>query len=367
MKRLRIITFFSCCIALILFLYNQKNITMTNPVGDGLIIDDAWLTPNPQPITPVNDLRPPDQTFLTYPEWFLVHGPAEQAEYFKTNTSTTFPYTSHIKQFWESYDVVKDQIANNFEYNSDYHLMINVIGISTSFEYYWKTFHETIVGRITDPGVGNNMTDEDYFNYTYTNDYVNFIRKQPWYNFDYTSRLKDLWTQTSLYDDQLIRKWERKYFISTELIAKIIYGKVIKYASGQVYEEAALTTVIVVDKYTPDLEGISDVELMEILPDSSAILRIPRYAAFNPTVTAIAALGINFKEVTGNTSSILISVLSPLEWQLEGTQTQVIFTQVIQTQPERKRTVFVTKVGTLAPTLNTLSKSDIVVEHIYDY
>ena len=29
--------------------------------------------------TPVEDRRPPDQTFLTYPEWFLVFSPAEYA------------------------------------------------------------------------------------------------------------------------------------------------------------------------------------------------------------------------------------------------------------------------------------------------
>ena len=55
---------------------------------------------------PPEHRRGTEQTFLTFPEWFLVHSPAEYAVYVKENPPDTFPFWGHIGQFWKSYAAV---------------------------------------------------------------------------------------------------------------------------------------------------------------------------------------------------------------------------------------------------------------------
>src|SRR5260221_14367245 len=109
MKRLRILTLCSILLAATIFFFKKRNPT-TIAVGEGLVIKKEWLTQNKTPITPKNDCRPADQTFLTFPEWYLVFSPEEQSNYFKQYTASTFPFISHTAQIWESYKIVNDQI-----------------------------------------------------------------------------------------------------------------------------------------------------------------------------------------------------------------------------------------------------------------
>ena len=51
-------------------------------------------------VTPLEYRRNAEQTFLTYPEWFLVHSPNEMAAFYRHNLPGTFPYFAHVSQFW---------------------------------------------------------------------------------------------------------------------------------------------------------------------------------------------------------------------------------------------------------------------------
>src|SRR5256885_13642465 len=57
-------------------------------------------------VTPAEHRRGEEQTFLTYPEWFLVHSPAEYATYVRDHTPSDFPFWGHIGQLWHSYGAV---------------------------------------------------------------------------------------------------------------------------------------------------------------------------------------------------------------------------------------------------------------------
>src|SRR3982751_782496 len=143
--------------------------------------------------TPAKDVRPPDQTFLTYPEWFLVFSPAEYADFVKTHAPNDFPFLGHIRQFWQSYDAVWNQTRGRYPFNGGYHMMIVVIGASTTAEYAVRSAYETIVGRLASLTATHGMTDEERYAARVAQEYVNFIRVSPWYEFDFTSRLKTLW------------------------------------------------------------------------------------------------------------------------------------------------------------------------------
>lgn len=344
MKRLRILTLCTIIVSSLIFFY-QKRIPTTIANGEGLVIKKEWLVSNKNPITPKNDVRPADQTFLTFPEWYLVFSPEEQANYFKKQTATSFPFMSHTRQIWESYHIVNNQIKGNFPPNDGYHFMIWVIGTSASIEYSIKAWYETIVGRITDTYTPK--TDEDKFNAKFTDDYVKFIKDRPWYEFDFKSRLKNLWTESSFIGDNFFRKIERKYILTSELIVKWGYGKLIGLGTKQVYEEALPTTAVV-------------------LADDT-IINLPRYDKFNQAITELSKHGKSFKEIAGNNSAILLTVLMPTNKQMKFENTQTVFTQPISSDTSNQRIALAIPVGQLNGLLTQLYQENIKIEHIFDY
>lgn len=363
MSRLRILILILAFVAACIYYAKQQRMQLTVPEGDGLVIDKAWLKVNKNPITPKKDQRAADNTFWVYPEWYLVHSPSEQADYFKAHTATTLSYVTHHEQFWDGYKVLSQQMDGNFEFNSEYHLMVMVIGVSTSTEYLMKAWYEKVVGRVTDTKIP--VTDEDQFNAAYMQSYVDFIRKEPWFNFNYWQELQNLWTETSWFDANLLRKWERKYVLTSEFLFKGAYGQLMKMGSESAFGAALLNTVVVVDQLPKDIGTAATV--MEVFSDSSALISLPRYAAFIPAIQHLANQGVNVTEVAGNNSAILLSVLSSKDATFDVPKCQSLFTQPITSKEDEQRIVFVTPVPDLCTTLRSLNEKGIGVEHIYDF
>jgi len=327
----------------IFFLKNRRPSTI--PAGKGPVIPKMWLETTKNPVTPAKDIRPADQTFLTFPEWFLVFSPDEQARYFRQHTATTFPYMTHTAQLWKSYRIVNQQIKGNFPTNWGYHFMIWVIGVSTTVEYSIKACYETVIGRLTD--TRRAITEEDQFNARYTRDYVDFIKDRPWYEFDFKSCLKDLWKNTSFTGQHFFRKWERKYILTSELLIKYVYGKLIGIGTKQVYGQALPTTAVVLE--------------------DDSLHYLPRYDKFAPSVLELARNGHRLKEVAGNNSAILITVWVPAGYATDFDNAITLFVQPISSDPSMKRIAIATPVPSLSQVLLQLEKDNIQVEHVFDF
>ena len=138
--------------------------------------------------TPVADHRPADQTYLTVPEWFLVFSPEEYARALSptTRSPSAFPFAGHIGQFWQSYRDAAAECAP-LPANGGYHVMIAVIGVSTTVEYALKGVYEGVVGRSTELVAGRADTPEDRLGAKVAQDYVDFIKVRPWYEFDFAT------------------------------------------------------------------------------------------------------------------------------------------------------------------------------------
>jgi hypothetical protein len=347
MKRLYILTLCSIGLAACIYFFKKRNPT-TIAAGEGLVIKKEWLRQNEHPLTPQNDCRPADQTFLTFPEWYLVFSPEEQANYFKQQTSSTFPFMSHTAQIWEGYEIVNDQIKDNFPTNTGYHFMIWVIGSSASVEYSIKAWYETVIGRVTD--TYKVQTAEDQFNATFNQDYVDFIKDRPWYEFDFKSQLNDLWTSTPFFGDNILRKIERRYILTSELLVKHVYGKLIGLGTKQVYDEALPTTAVVLE--------------------NDSLQYLPRYDKFANAVMALAKQGHNFKEIAGNNSAILLSVLIPAipsGNKIDLGDAQIVFTQPLSSDPTTDRIALAVPVESLSKLLLQLDHENVKVEHVFDF
>jgi len=295
-------------------------------------------------VCPPQDVRPADNTFLTYPEWFLVFSPAEYAEFTKDHPPNDFPFIGHIKQFWQGYNAVWQQTRGKYPFNGGYHVMIMVIGTSTTGEYAVRSAYETVFGRLAELTATHGMTEEEKYGARMAREYVDFIRVYPWYEFDFTSRLKNLWTSTSFFGPDMIRKWERKWALTSEYSSKAIYGWVIKKATKAAYEDPLPSTAVVTDR--------------------GELLMLPRYEAFMPAAVKLADSGVEFRQIAGNSDVILVSVLVPAG--AEATD-HLVLRQPIMTKPGTERLLISVPVATLSSSLRRYSKAPYTIEHIFDF
>jgi hypothetical protein len=312
------------------------------------------------------DRRGEEQTFLTFPEWFLVFSPAEYAEFVRTHNPDEFCFWGHIGQFWSSYGQVIHQTRARAEpTNWGYHVMIMVIGVSTTVEYAIRSAYEQLVGR-TSGALFGGRTAEDDFGAEVAQEYVDFIRVRPWYEFDFTARLKRLWTTTPLYGPHLGRKLERRYALTSEYLVKAVYGKIIEKATHTAYEKPIVTTSVVVGAWPACENAPRGVEFVSQPQSDEALLALPRYQDFMAPAVALALCGADFKEIAGNHSVILMSALGALD-QPQPPGTEVMIRQPIITQPGKEREVLIVPVSSLASVLRGLDSHGLTLEHIFDY
>jgi hypothetical protein len=312
-------------------------------------------------------VRGVEQTLLTYPEWFLVFSPAEYAQHVRTGTPDTFPFLGHVGQFWAGYGAVtRESRAMGHALNPGYHLMVMVIGVSTSVEYALRAIYEGLVGRLS-AAIAPVATAEDAFGARVAQDYVDFIRVQPWYEFDFGQRLQSLWTEVPWAGPGLPRKWERRFALSTEYGIKALYAQLIKAGTHSLYDRP-LPVTAVVTRPAPQADArLPGLTILRTLPGDAALATIPRYDAFTSYAQALAAQGLEFREIAGNDSIILVSLIGASDWQPRTGIEKRLLEQPILTQAGRKRVVATAQVRHLGEALREWSRAGVQVEHLFDY
>lgn len=320
-------------------------------------------------ITPQEHQRSPDQTYLTFPEWFLVHSPAEYAQFVATRPPHLFTYWGHIHQFWESYHAVADEVAGRYPPNYGYHVMVMVIGTSTTVEYGVKSTYEKLVGRVSALTGTYASTKEDQLAAIVAQDYVDFIRVDPWYKYDFYQRLKEVWTTTGYWGDDPIRKWERKYALTSEYAAKALYAWLIGKATKAGYEPPLPVTAVIVSGATETAyqrEAVAPIAPADKQQDP-VLLLLPRYQAFTTAAVHLAIAGVSFHEIAGNREDILVSVIARNGTLEQLHHATVLLHQPLLTQPPAQRYLLRVPIDQLALHLRGLSADQVEIEHIYDF
>ena len=316
-------------------------------------------------VVPEKHRRTADQTYLTFPEWFLVFSPDENAELLEADRpASTFPFFGHIRQFWSAYRQVIDA-TRNYPFNSEYHTMIGVIGVSTTVEYGLKGAYETLVGRLTELTSAPNATPEDRLATAQARAYVEFVRVRPWYEFDFMRGLKALWTDTPLWGPDPLRKWERRYILTTEWLVKAAYGAALEKATHSTFAKPEVTSYAVLDG---PVEAMPDagVPAPEQRAGNQALVALPRYQGFTTAAIALARRGVGFVEIAGNTDVILASVVVPVA-QPAPAGVRMRIRQPILTRPGYERRVFEVPVAQLGPWLAAHAARGDRLEHVFDY
>lgn len=312
-------------------------------------------------------LRAEDDTYLSYPEWYIVWSYQEKADFQEKNLPSSFPYFGAMRQYWRSYCCVSRLTRGKYGFNGGEQLMLAVIGTSFSAEYILKGLYEKTFGRLTEWLSGHQPAEEDHFAYKVAREYADFVHIRPFYEFHFARQVKGLWHETHLWGAHPIRKWERKLFLTLDYTVEAFYCWLIEKATHITYGVEPADTYAWVEHATPELlQQLPRVKVIKQTGAGGFIVDLPRYQEFTSVAAGLAQRDIHFVEIAGN-SQILISALAPSGWSFQDPSGRVLFSIPILTHPELKRVVFGCDIPSLHALLNKIRADGITVEHIYDY
>jgi len=165
----------------------------------------------------------------------------------------------------------------------------------------------------------------------------------------------------------IVRKWERRYALTSEYLVKAAYGKLIGIATHAAYDLALMTTDVVVDRWNGHTTLPGNITLIKPLPGGRALLALPRYFDFRIAATTLAQEGIHITDIAGNTSTILVSVWMPNDKPLPRGSWRPLFQQSITMPEHTRRVALLVPVSELSAFLLDAPAMGMTVEHVYDY
>lgn len=243
--------------------------------------------------------------------------------------------------------------------------MLWVIGSSYSIELILKGLYENTIGRLTEALTSDASTDEDRLIQNYHQQYADYVHIYPWYEFSFFSRLKEFWSENSLWGENAIRKWERKIFFSIDYLVKSAYSQIIKIGTKMSYEPEATTIYAVVQDGNKQLSRFSNVKILRT-DQSVHLVLMPRYDDFKRLANSLAQTHIKFIEIAGNRKIFLTAIADKAADKVLDAG-EVVGLSNVPTDTTKERLLISASVASLTDLLATLQSRKIDVEHIFDY
>jgi hypothetical protein len=305
--------------------------------------------------------RAEDNTYLTFPEWYIVYSGDEYAKELKSGRPSGFRYFAAAGQYWCGYGRVHALTKGRYTFNGGYHLMLGVIGVSFTAEEMMKGAYENTVGRVFEWLSFGQISAEDEYAQQVAEDYGTFMHTTPWFEFPFGKKLLGLW-QLEPFGDAPLRKVERRVVLTLEYAVKSVYAFLMRAASGSVYGTEDLTVRLV----TSAVSSGSGVTVVETLKDGHQVIEIPRYEAFTKTVLSLARQGIGFIEIAGN-DEILVTAMVPKGELVDLPEAVPVLAMRVLIDTDRMRMGWRVPVANLTAVINALDGQGIEIEHLYDY
>lgn len=313
-----------------------------------------------------NYARPEEDTFYSYPEWYIVWSYQAKADFQRTHMPSRYSYFSDIAQYWRNYCCVFGVARNNYPVAWPEHMMLVVIGTSFSIEYALKGAYEHSIGRVSEWTSRNQMTAEDAYAAEVAEDYARFVHIRPFYEYSFARALARLWTQVPLRGGHWFRKVERRTWLTVDYAVEAIYCELIQLATHATYgyEETTTSAWITAPSFGV-IAAVPNVRVVRQLGGGNYIVEIPRYQEFTTRALEAARLGIHFAQISGN-RNILISVLSDHPFKPRAEE-EILRSDAIPSETGKSRTALLCRVTTLTETVLALEKQSVTIEHVYDF
>ena len=313
-----------------------------------------------------NYARPEEDTFYSYPEWYIVWSYQAKADFQRTHLPSRYMYFSDIAQYWRNYCCISGVARSRYPVAWPEHVMLVVIGTSFSVEYALKGAYEHSIGRLSGWTSRNQMTVEDSYAADVAEDYAKFVHTRPFYEYSVARALGRLWTRVPLRGGHWFRKAERRAWLTVDYGVEAIYCELIELATHATYGYEDTTTFAWIT--APSVQVIStvpDIRVIRELGGGNYIVKISRYQEFTSRALEAAHSGIRFVQIAGN-HNIVVSVLGEHSPKLPPGQ-EIVRTDPIPSEPGKSRTALLCRVSTLTEVLRALEKQGFTIEHVYDF
>ncbi|MEM9433863.1 MAG: hypothetical protein AAGA12_08070 [Pseudomonadota bacterium] len=308
-----------------------------------------------QPYTallPEADHRPEARTYLTYPEWHIVHAYDDYSEVVRTGDPHQFGFAKATLGFWSSLCDLSRVSAAYGGFPWETKQMVYVIGISFSAEMLAKAAYEETLGRLFVTLRGAEPADLDTLSAGQARDYAEFLQQTPWYKWDFRADADALRAAAT----PALRDRERRVALGIEYRVKAAYAQAIAAAVSSVGPDALRLRLVAKDLPETLPEGVA---VIKALPEGT-IIETPRYRALTHILIDLAVSGTNFVEIAGN-DDIMLTVIAN---QAEIANAQS--TMARQGYGDFRHIVGL-RVPDLAQRLRDYEKQGLKVEHIHDY
>lgn len=312
--------------------------------------------------------RPEDATYLTLPEWYVVYSTDEYAAFIAKNPPSQFPYFQAVAQYWDSWYDVCRATRGRYPLDGSYQFALVIIGVNFTTETLIRGVYESTVGRLTELLSSSALTQEDAYARQVAREYGDFIHMIPWFDFPFSDKIRGLWTETSLWGPNPIRKWERKLVLTMDYGVKAFYAWVIGRGAEVVYGGPDKVTIYAVAEGVDEamLAREPELQLARKIDDQRDLVTLTRFEVFSRIVPGLIRDGLRFDEIAGN-DEILVTALAPQTGTNSFEHAEYLFDLPILTQPVLTRVALKVRVADLHLLLLELADKNIRLEHIYDY
>ena len=310
--------------------------------------------------------RAEGDSFLSYPEWYIVHSYADLAGVTARASESAFDYLAAISGFWSSLCRSTSVATRIGTITADQKTTNYVIGISFTLEMGIQGLYERTIGALTARQPAE-RTAEDAFNLRLLQEYAAFLQQTPWYQYPFTAELGRLWHEVPFHWS--VRSAERRVSLSLQYGVKALYAAGIRYAAG--YAPADLTIRSVVGGLDPsDVAAEPRIKLVREVAAADGtrggLIETPRYQALTEIIQGLGARHRTIFEIAGN-HRILTTVIVPPGKTLNLADAVEIFSIPIQSDPGARRLGFDTAVPSLAAQAGAVEAQGGRFEHAYDY
>lgn len=318
-----------------------------------------------QSVLPAADRRDEVNSYLTYPEWSIVHAYEDLAGVMRRGSELDYGYFGAIRRYWSSLCGITEMASRRGAITRDYKVMLHVIGLSFAAELGIKGIYEKSIGALTAWVRGSTRTPEDEFALALAGDYAAFLRQTPWYEYPFGGKLLQFWRDVPMSGGNMVRKIERRFALTLEWGTKAIYAKVL--ALGAAASPAPLRIKSVVkDLAASDVAADRRIKIVQVLDGGGAIVETDRYRTLTEIMQGLAARGRNFSEIAGN-QNILMTVLAPDGKTVLPGGTSLLFEVPVGARPGWRRLALDVGVPGLTAAMREMERLGLVLEHVYDY
>lgn len=317
-----------------------------------------------------NYARPEEDTFYTYPEWYIVWSYQSKADFQSNHLPSGYSYFGDIGQFWRASCCVFAATRAHYPFPTGDHIMLAVIGSSFTVEYALKGLYEETIGRLSEATSHHQPVAEDTYAAQVAAGYAEFVHVRPFYEFSFAHALHGLWSGTPFRATHLVRTIERRAWLTLDYSVEAVYCEIIQLGTHATYGFEDTSTAAWIEFPPSDNRHIvtppTSFRVLRDLGDHQAIVQIPRYQEFTTAAQDLIHNGARFHQIAGN-ELIVVSAISPVYWTNRLPNLQLLLAQPLLTDTGNKRNVLLCRVTELHTVLPALENQGLKIEHIYDY